>query len=128
MNYDRDIITVRQLIHSPEWDGDVVYFIGCPETKKVKIGKSTNSSLPERFSDLQSATPDELHIFGIIKGGFGKEREMHAKFYRHHIRREWFRLTDNMVRYIENNTTEVVVPSKSRVEAAKQLIRRRGRL
>lgn len=107
MSIYRDIMTARQLENSPEWNGDLIYFIGCQENKTVKIGKSSNSALVSRLRKLQVASSGNLRILGIIKGGAIDERELHSRFKKYHIRGEWFSLSDSISGFIDSHTTEI---------------------
>lgn len=107
-----DKVTLRQLIYTDEWMGDIIYFVGSSESHKVKIGKTSNTQFTSRLGELQISSPDKLIVLGIIKGGTRKEADLHKKFIRSHHRGEWFELTDDITSYIESEATELVYHKK----------------
>lgn len=79
------------------------YFIQCGVF--VKIGVSWTPD--RRMEDMQSCNPHELKLIGVIKnGGFEREKEIHEQFIKNRIHGEWFRLDDNLIKFIKNNTTK----------------------
>lgn len=66
-----------------------VYLIQCVETGRVKIGWSTN--LGQRLVDLQTASPSELILRGVVPNSTKKdESKLHIRCERYHVRGEWF--------------------------------------
>lgn len=127
----REKITLRQLVYSDEWNGDIVYFIGSNESNKVKIGKSSNDKFTGRLVELQISSPYKLTVFGIIQGGTKKEANLHKRFSGSHYRGEWFEFTDDITGYIESETSELILPRKldtpkcARTKLAKSTHRRK---
>ena len=80
-------LTIRRLQRSAQRKV-FVYAIRCQDTGRVKIGIST---APEaRFRTLQEACPTFLKLVGVVRGDRQKEREIHQRLIRHHVRMEWF--------------------------------------
>lgn len=74
-----------------------VYFI--QSGTRVKIGVATN--VRDRLSGLQIGSPEPLHVLAVIENaGLSEERELHAKFARHHIRGEWFSLDGDLAAFV----------------------------
>ncbi len=78
----------------------VSYFIKALNTKFVKIGSSNFVS--SRKNHLQIGCPFELKILGITDAF--TEKELHEKFKSNWVRNEWFELTDEMEKFINENT------------------------
>lgn len=79
--------------------GAVVYFIQ-DENGNVKIGRSLESRLGERLSDLQSGNAQTLTLMGVCPGDVRLETSLHRRFKHLHVRGEWFRLTPEIVEQI----------------------------
>lgn len=78
-----------------------VYFIEAIGLNLIKIGVAT--SVSKRLSSLQSSSPAELLLRGVIKyGTSGLERLLHKHFsdQRHHG--EWFRIDNRMRMLLED--------------------------
>lgn len=66
-----------------------VYFIEAVGLDLIKIGFARNVS--QRLADLQSASPVELRLLGIMSScGVVTEREIHRTLASHRVRGEWF--------------------------------------
>jgi len=109
MKLERDCITVSQLESSMEWDGDIIYFILSPLTKKVKIGKSSNTSFIKRFQSIQTACPDQLIVLGIMPGGLEEESRIQDNFIEMYYRGEWYNYTKEIRKYVKDKTTMLVI-------------------
>ena len=57
--------------------------------------------LSQRIDKLQNASPYELTLLRVLPGGVNGERELHRRFAAAHVRREWFRPTDDLVAFIQ---------------------------
>lgn len=114
MKQERDSITVAQLERSGEWDGDIIYFILSPLTKKVKIGRSSNTAFIKRLNSLQTSCPDQLEVVGIAKGGLHEERRIHGEFLNIFYRGEWYNYTKEIREYIRKSTTSIVIHRKAK--------------
>lgn len=83
-----------------------VYMIEAMKMKRFKIGKA--KVLPRRFNQLDTASPCELRIYGVIKSENYEsiERELHNKLDSRRTKRanrrpkEWFKLTKREVEKI----------------------------
>lgn len=88
----------RFWLKMPHGAGDV-YFIRCND--RVKIGYAKN--VEARLADLQVGSPYDLEILGTVSGGHEEEGRLHTLFYQDRIRGEWFRLSDAILAFIEEN-------------------------
>ncbi len=72
----------------------VVYFIRSGNVgRPIKIGCTEN--IDRRIKEMQTGSPDELHLIGVIpvdskSQAHSLEKWMHWRFYKSHIRGEWF--------------------------------------
>jgi hypothetical protein len=66
----------------------MIYFISNATTGAIKIGYSKNPS--KRLFGLQTATPDQLSLLGVIQGGLEHEAGYHERFASHRLQGEWF--------------------------------------
>jgi hypothetical protein len=80
----------------------VVYFIATQTDRLVKIGYSRNPKT--RIKTLQTSNPKKLLLIGVLEGCKKVEKFLHIKFYKYRIDGEWFKLTDEILEYIEANT------------------------
>ena len=78
----------------------MIYFVqmDCPNGF-IKIGVAVE--LAQRIDKLQNASPYGLNLVRVLPGGVTEERELHRRFAASHVRREWFRPTDDLVAFIE---------------------------
>jgi hypothetical protein len=79
-----------------------VYFIAARELDLVKIGYAYNPL--NRFNHLRTSCPVALTLEGAIPGGRKKEREFHLRFAIARVRGEWFKLSPNLQREIDEST------------------------
>jgi hypothetical protein len=77
----------------------LVYFIRNDDA--VKIGISYEPR--ERLSSLATSNHGKLELLGTMKGGGPKEKALHRKFAKHHIKGEWFRWVPQIADYIRKN-------------------------
>jgi hypothetical protein len=77
--------------------GQRVYFLFCKSY--IKIGAYSN--LADRRCQLQIGNPFELVVLGTMNGGLAKEGELHKKFEHLLHRGEWYRITLELLDYIE---------------------------
>lgn len=75
-----------------------VYFIS--DGENVKIGY-TNQSIQKRLANLQTGSPKHLKVLAV-KDSWGKseEQELHVFFKKDNVGREWFKLSEDLKRYI----------------------------
>jgi hypothetical protein len=71
--------------HHPEHQVTYAIEAGSGE---IKLGRALH---PEaRLRDLQTGSPTELRILGVIPGGAAIETLLHEAFQGHHLRGEWY--------------------------------------
>lgn len=75
---------------SSEDDCGSIYFIGNAMDGPIKIGFTSDSNPVRRLAQLQTASPDELRVMGLVHGHKSLERKIHAFIDLHCIRGEWF--------------------------------------
>ncbi len=68
-----------------------VYFIEAVGTDRVKIGRAWNPN--QRRRELQTSSPHELKLLGVVFGKRHSEPELHERFEKYRILGEWFRLS-----------------------------------
>jgi hypothetical protein len=66
-----------------------VYFIRFGETGPIKIGYSTQ--VGRRVAELQTGSPEELHVVATVPGTKTDEAALHRRFKGQHARGEWYR-------------------------------------
>lgn len=81
----------------------MIYFIANSYSKSVKIGYSLSPK--QRFSQLQIGNSYKLDLIGVMKGDREVERDIHNKFKKYHIRGEWYKLNDNIIKFITEYAT-----------------------
>ena len=69
----------------------------------AKIGFSEKHPRLSRLPELQVASPEELSLVGLVYGSTRDERELHRRFQAHHVRGEWFRLSEEIIHYFREN-------------------------
>lgn len=72
-------------------EGSVVYVIGSPAFRPVKIGKG---HALERLDSFQCASPFPLELLWTTPGALHLERALHARFEEYRVRGEWFEFPD----------------------------------
>jgi hypothetical protein len=78
----------------------MIYFIGNREQKVVKIGFSND--VTKRIKALQTSSPYELEVFKVMEGNTANEQYFHILFKAERLKGEWFKLTDELFKYIED--------------------------
>lgn len=76
----------------------VVYFIQCGEF--VKLGFTTD--LGRRLSGYLMHTPYDVKVLASMPGDRRLEKSLHRRFVKHHHRGEWFRLSSEILDYIND--------------------------
>lgn len=95
----------------------MIYFVQSGDA--VKIGYAAN---PEaRVAQLQCSTPHPVTILGLQPGSPGDEKALHKRFARYNIRREWFRMSEDIRAFIASDCR----PYAPRMDGRRQ--RRAGR-
>jgi hypothetical protein len=85
----------------------MIYFIHDDTASAIKIGYSTN--VPERLATLQTASATKLVLLGTMPGSIHDEQRLHRKFHRLHG--EWFRITPELLHFIQEHTTPPSLPA-----------------
>lgn len=78
----------------------MIYFIACREAGLVKIGYTTGDAA-YRLTQLQYASPFELEIMGVASGERAEELRLHKLFQADRFRKEWFKISDQILAYVE---------------------------
>jgi len=87
-----------------------VYFIQQSEFIKIGWSKKWRS----RLFTLQTASPHEITVLAVYRGGMKLERDLHAMFAEHRARLEWFRNCPEILTYIEANKHKCCKDAKVR--------------
>lgn len=80
----------------------IVYFIEDPHAGYVKIGVATD--VRKRMAQLQCSHGHPLKLLGTMSGGRPVEKNLHEMFARYKVRREWFKLSDEIKEFIDEYT------------------------
>ncbi len=86
-------------------NGDLVYFISCPDTKVVKIGHTSN--IARRLADLQHGNAFRLRVALACSGGEVLENKLQYIFDNERRKGEWFALTPTLREFIREANKEV---------------------
>jgi len=87
-----------------------VYFFY--QTGFIKIGWSKKWRI--RLATLQAASPNEITVLAVYRGGLNLERGLHAMFAEHRARLEWFNDCDVIRAYVEANKQKCCMGAKVR--------------
>jgi DNA-binding XRE family transcriptional regulator len=82
----------------------MIYFI--KHTEFVKIGFTDN--IKNRLSQLQVSCPVKICVIGLIQGNIDDEIRFHQMFKTEWCHGEWFKLTDEIQKYIESLDKELM--------------------
>lgn len=92
----------------------IVYFVS--DFNRVKIGISDNlfQFAGKRFTNMQSCSPNRLHILGVIQTTDYRhlEKQLHNDFKQYHSHGEWFNLCDEIKEYINKNCFSFTMPNR----------------
>lgn len=78
-----------------------VYFITCRALNVVKIGYSENERhVRARLGGIRTCCPFDVALELIVEGGRRHEKALHRQLKAHHVRGEWFRITEEIERLI----------------------------
>jgi hypothetical protein len=83
----------------------MIYFIQDTNNKRIKIGKSDSPIRRIRRFRTGMSNPGELEILAVIPGGVKREKDLHQKFQKYHSHGEWFEPSNEIIEFIEENTT-----------------------
>lgn len=92
-----------------------VYFVHAPEVSRIKIGWSAEH--PDvRLAALRTGSPVVLERMGFLRGKSSLENQMHARFRKHRLQREWFHAGPDLLEFIAERTH----PWDIRIESSKE--------
>ncbi len=83
----------------------MIYFIQDCETENIKIGFAKEPK--NRLSNLQSANSNDLTLLAEMDGDKIKEKEIHKLFSSDLVRGEWFKFSDKLKSFIDENAQSV---------------------
>lgn len=75
----------------------MIYLIKCGEINLCKIGYSYN--VRSRLSALQTSTPYDIKVVSEIDGDIIYEKHIHKMFNHLKVRGEWFKYTDEIIKF-----------------------------
>lgn len=93
---------------SPKPKRQFVYFVKVGAT--VKIGHSHDPKT--RMKDLAVSNHGDLELLATLPGGRKRERALHKRFDKFHIRGEWFELSPQIVAYLKGVKRRKVTRTK----------------
>jgi hypothetical protein len=101
----------RDRLHRAGWSlGDtteeVVYFIRAGDA--IKIGRTGN--MAARLRSLATASAVALELLATMPGGRQVEARLHRQWRHLHIRGEWFRADEELLRYIREQAAGSPAP------------------
>lgn len=76
-----------------------VYFIAAPESRLIKIGKTTD--MQRRFASLKTSSPVELRLLDSIEYDYWLEDRIHRHLAEDRKHGEWFAASDRVLDFIE---------------------------
>ncbi|MFE9949318.1 GIY-YIG nuclease family protein [Streptomyces sp. NPDC005531] len=83
---------------------EVVYVIGTPGSRMVKIGRSTN--VQQRLTDIQNMSPVPLELLWTTAGGHYLETRLHWHFSELRSHGEWFQFESDPVLAVRTAVAE----------------------
>lgn len=84
----------------------LVYFIQAGDDGPIKIGVAEKPM--KRLAELQVASPVELNLLAVMKGGVDRERRLHTKFAEWRLHGEWFEGCDVLINLIDELKSNAV--------------------
>jgi hypothetical protein len=76
-----------------------IYFIGCTETKRLKIGFTAGDPY-KRLRTLQTGSPTRLVLLETYHGTIQDEQDLHRKFATERLHGEWFEMTERLFEHL----------------------------
>lgn len=83
---------------------DWTYFVQSIDGGPIKIG-FTSQTPDERLANLQTGSPVQLRIVGLLRGN--REREMHQRFRQYRLQGEWFSVSKDLLTFIDEEAETV---------------------
>jgi Meiotically up-regulated gene 113 len=84
-----------------------VYFMQAAAGGPIKIGY-TRCSVKKRMAQLQTGTSEPLKCLGTINGGKDTEAHLHQRFSQQRLHGEWFKPSEELLRYIATEATPYI--------------------
>lgn len=80
-----------------------VYFVRAVTLGLIKIGRATDPE--QRFSGLQTGSPDKLELLGVVRSDDAEQLEghLHARFSEARRHGEWFEPAPALLAYVEEH-------------------------
>lgn len=88
-----------------------IYYIGCAETQRVKIGFTTRS-LSKRLRALQTGSPTKLGVLAWHKGTMEDEQRLHERFADERLHGEWFDMSGRLLEHLMNGAVLEVASAR----------------
>jgi len=107
---EKDLLRANKLRYKKEKEAEhsknigKIYFIEAKEINRIKIGFSANPE--DRLKSLQISSPVELTLLITIKGTQTNEQQLHRRFSKDRVHREWFEASKELMYYI-NDVMEI---------------------
>jgi len=79
----------------------MVYFVQGEITRLIKIGCTDRNDIKQRFSAMQTGSPDKLIILKTIRGSYDLESALHRKFSHLRAFNEWFRPEKELLDFLK---------------------------
>lgn len=98
-----------------------VYFIQNPTTRRVKIG--TSVKVGARLRALEAQAGQSLILLGVVPGSQREEKALHARFQSARCIGEWFELTPELKRYIQQNAKPFKVRTREPTKSTRLVFR-----
>jgi len=78
-----------------------IYFIQSGDEGPIKIGIATD--VKQRMKTIDITSPNSLRLLGIMDGDLADEKRLHKKFRCDKVRGEWFKPTERLMRFVQEN-------------------------
>lgn len=84
----------------------IYFLLSCDQTglltkEVVKVGYSRGNA-PRRLYDVGTRCPFPLELYAVVPGDKTREKEIHKRFAKDHIHKEWFRWTEEMATWVDD--------------------------
>lgn len=84
------------MIPGATWAEGCIYYIGSPESGRLKIGY-TKGNPGKRLRALQTGSPSKLYLMAVHPGTPELERRLHQQFSDARLHGEWFDASDDLL-------------------------------
>lgn len=84
----------------------MIYLIITEDKQYLKIGY-TDSNVEKRLHQLQAGCPMELLVLETFQGTIQDEKYLHYICREHHVRREWFKFSEQLLELIHSDKTSI---------------------